>query len=250
MSKKKNEGAVVPIENQVQGMAPAQMLAMALDSTKEVDLGKVEKMMELQFRFEKNEAEKAFIAALSAFKANPPRIVKNTHVNYSTSKGVTDYKHATAGQVVEEIEKGLQPHGMTLTFKSDQDEKGRIKVTAVLTHILGHSKETSLSSASDQSGGKNSIQAIGSAVTYLKRYTALLITGLETYDSDDDCRAADDKQVETLDKRELSEILDLINTRQVKEAAFLKLCGVSAPEEITRDKFQMARTLLLTKPVK
>ena len=42
----------------------------------------------------------------------------------------------------------------------------------------------------DTSGGKNNIQAMGSAVSYLERYTLLAITGLSTKEMDDDGRGA------------------------------------------------------------
>ena len=51
---------------------------------------------------------------------------------------------------------------------------------------MGHSESTTLQSPPDASGGKNSIQAIGSAVTYLSRYTLLAITGLATGENEDD----------------------------------------------------------------
>jgi hypothetical protein len=48
-----------------------------------------------------------------------------------------------------------------------------------------------MNSGPDDSGGKNKIQAIASAKSYLERYTLLAITGLATKDMDDDGRATD-----------------------------------------------------------
>jgi hypothetical protein len=55
---------------------------------------------------------------------------------------------------------------------------------------MGHSESTSLSASPDTSGSKNAIQAIGSTVSYLQRYTILALTGLATEDMDDDGHAA------------------------------------------------------------
>jgi hypothetical protein len=54
---------------------------------------------------------------------------------------------------------------------------------------MGHSERTTLSATADTSGSKNSIQAIGSTVTYLQRYTLLAAVGLAA-GGDDDGQAA------------------------------------------------------------
>jgi hypothetical protein len=61
-----------------------------------------------------------------------------------------------------------------------------VKVTCKLTHKQGHSEEVTLEAPLDTSGGKNNIQAMGSSVSYLERYTLLAITGLATKEQDDD----------------------------------------------------------------
>lgn len=60
-----------------------------------------------------------------------------------------------------------------------------VEVTATLTHSMGHSETTALRSSPDASGGKNGIQAIASATTYLKRHTGFALLGLEGVDDDD-----------------------------------------------------------------
>jgi hypothetical protein len=55
-----------------------------------------------------------------------------------------------------------------------------------VTHVKGHVERCIMKALADESGGKNSIQAIGSAITYLQRYTLLAATGLTSADIDDD----------------------------------------------------------------
>lgn len=153
------------------------------------DLSSIEKLMELQERHDANEAKKAFNTAMSEFKKNPPDILKSKNVSYKTSSGETSYNHADLGQITTVIGAALAEHGLNATWKTEQ-EKG-ITVTCTITHELGHSQSTSLSSPPDTSGGKNSIQAIGSTITYLQRYTLLALTGLAAHDQDDDGAGAD-----------------------------------------------------------
>lgn len=172
-------------------MTPAHMLAIAVEQG--ADLDRLQKLMDLQDRWEANQARKAFTAAMAGFKANPPTLTKNKHVSYANTKGGrTEYDHATHDEVTGKIATALAQHGLSHRWSVVQAE-GRIRVTCVLTHVGGHSEQVEMVSNADDSGGKNSIQAIASAVTYLQRYTLLAITGMSTGDAedDDDGRAAD-----------------------------------------------------------
>ena len=167
-------------------ITPMSMLQMAVSQN--ADLDKLEKLMALQERWEANDARKAYISALADFKSDPLIINKDKHVEFQTSKGVTAYNHATLGNICNIIGAALAKHGLSYRWATEQN--GKIKVTCTLMHSLGHSESVSLESSADESGGKNSIQAIGSAVSYLQRYTLLAITGTATQEQDDDGKGA------------------------------------------------------------
>jgi hypothetical protein len=79
----------------------------------------------------------------------------------------------------------LQSVGIVQTWRST-DLNGKTTVTCILEGF-GHTKEGStLSGPADTSGGKNSIQAIGSTSTYLQRYTLLMTCGIVARGTDDD----------------------------------------------------------------
>lgn len=156
-------------------MTPAELLQMAV--SQKADIEKLTKLMDLQERWEKNEARKAFVAAMKQFKTNPPEIVKNKLVEFETSKGKTSYRHATLDSICDVLTKALSDVGISHSWKVSQD-KEFITVACVLTHEMGHSEETQLMGLPDSSGGKNPIQAVGSTVTYLQRYSMLAACGL------------------------------------------------------------------------
>lgn len=171
----KQEGAITPMV----------MLQMAV--TQDAGLDKMQQLMDLQERWEKNEAKKAYVRAMNAFKANPPEIFKDSNVNYQNSDGTTtSYSHASLANVVKTIGQALAEHKLSHRWDMETKDKGMIKVTCVITHELGHSESVPLEAGADQSGGKNNIQAKGSTVTYLQRYTLLAATGLATTGQDDD----------------------------------------------------------------
>ena len=176
---------------------PGAVLMYAME--KGADMAQIEKLLDLQMKWEANEARKAFVADMAAFKLNPPKIIKDKLVGYENRDGTfTGYKHATLGNVTNAVIEGIAKHGFSHAWEPEQRD-GKIYVTCVITHRLGHSTRTTLESAKDDSGKKNSIQAVSSAVSYLQRYTLLLGTGLATHDqTDDDGQGAEGAAIDKL----------------------------------------------------
>jgi len=164
---------------------PNGLLALAIQ--KDLDIEKLTKLMELQERWQANEAKKLFVAAMTAFKKEPPKVVKDMHVDYTTKAGMrVNYNHASLGNVVASVTEALSQHDMSVNWQTETKEL--VSVTCTITHVAGHSESTSISAKPDDSGGKNAIQAIGSTITYLQRYTLLAICGLATNEFEDDGR--------------------------------------------------------------
>lgn len=162
---------------------PADLVRIAVEQG--ADLDRLTKLMDLQDRWEAKQARNAFVQAMAAFKAEPIEILKRKRVYFETAKGPTEYNHAELSDVCDAIVPALAKHDLSHRWDVRQAD-GQIVVTCILTHASGHSESLTLSSSADQSGNKNSIQAIGSAATYLSRYTLLLITGLATKGLRDD----------------------------------------------------------------
>jgi len=214
------EVAVIETSNTLPVAAsPAAMMQLAMN--KGLDLDKVEKMIELQAKWDAIEAEKAYTMAMAQFKKNPPEIDKNKNVNYQKKDGSwVDYNHATLGNVTKIINSELAKSGFSSGWSMSQDDK-KITVTCTITHKKGHSKSTSLSALPDDSAGKNSIQAIASTVTYLERYTLLALTGLATHDQDDDGVGASKPEIEYINEKKQHIIRDILAADDVNEIAFL-----------------------------
>jgi ERF superfamily protein len=161
-----------PKPSQALAVTPAQMLAVAVNQG--ADLAKLEKLMELQERWEANEARKAYNAAVAEFKKNPPDIIKDKENKQYGSK------YATLANLVNNGSAALAPFGLTVEWKIDQSSQ--IKVTCILKHALGHSEQVSITGAPDDSGAKNKLQQIKSTITYLKGETFQCVTGITARD--------------------------------------------------------------------
>lgn len=210
--------------------APSKLIELAIEKGN-VDLDKLEKVMGLQERWEANEAKKAYHNAMAEFKANPPKIEKDKTVSYGTTK----YNHATLANVTEKVNAELSKYGLSASWRVQQN--GTISVTCKITHVRGHSEETTISAAADTSGAKNSIQAIGSTITYLERYSLFALTGLAAYDQDDDGQAAGSSFI---DEKEKSTILDLCADKNVKVEFFCSKFNIKTLDELPKSRYQQA----------
>jgi hypothetical protein len=175
---------------------------------------------------------------MAAFKKYPPEIFKDKDVGFTSQKtgGKTSYSHATLGNVTSKINAALSVHGLSAGWTTEQKEKAII-VTCKITHEMGHSESTSLTAYPDDSGNKNSIQAIGSTITYLERYTILALTGLATHDQDDD---AENAEVKYLTEEQRSRLVDAIADTGVDSVEFLKWLGYESIEAIEEKDYNRA----------
>jgi hypothetical protein len=173
-------------ENQIQATTPDQLLTLAVD--KNLDIDKLEKLLAMKERWDKEQARKDFFSALSDFQIECPELRKTKKVSFNTkSGGLTEYNYAPLADIDRQIKKVMKDKGLSKRWEIT-DVNGKTKVTCLITHVNGHTERTEMESASDESGGKNAIQAKGSAIEYMKRYTLIGALGLTTADTDIDGR--------------------------------------------------------------
>jgi len=144
-------------------------------------------MMELQDRWEANEARKAYNLAFSDFKAEAVRVIKARQVTDGPLKGKA---YAELYSVVDAVTPALSKHGLGASWKISKDDKDWIEVTCTLRHVQGHSESVSMGGPPDTGGAKNPIQARASTVSYLERYTLKAVAGIAEGGQDDDGNGA------------------------------------------------------------
>lgn len=218
---------------------PSALLAMAVQQG--ADLDKLERLMALQERWEKNESVKAYSAAFSAFKAEAVTIIKSTAVKAGPLDGK---RYAELHDVVNAVTPALSRHGLSAAWRITKDEKDWLEVTCTIKHVAGHSESVSMGGPPDAGGAKNAIQARASTVTYLSRYTLKAITGLAEQNDDTDGNAVKlamtglaDDQVESLIEQ-IKSAPNLPATMEIWEANNAKL--VALPEQHARLKAAVA----------
>lgn len=165
---------------------PTNLIAQAID--KGADIATLEKLMDLQERFEANKARKLFFEEFTAFQAECPDLRKTKKVSFELKTGGnTSYNYAPLADITRQISKTLKDPSLSYRWEI-QDDGNNIKVTCLISHVDGHTERTTMQGIADTSGSKNPMQARGSAVEYLKRYTLIGALGISTADSDIDGR--------------------------------------------------------------
>jgi hypothetical protein len=220
---------------------PGDILNRAVAEGK-IDL--VERLIPLYERWEKGEARKAFETALAQARAEIKPIVKNRAVDFTSPKGRTNYLYEDLAEIARAVDPIMGKNGISYRFRTHNPPNEPITV-ACIVFGHGHIEENSLSAGRDETGNKNSIQAIGSTVTYLQRYTLKAALGLAA--SNDDDGQASGTSVGPINPEQADEITKLVAESKAKIDPFLKYFGAESISDISASRYNEAVTMLRAK---
>ena len=233
---------VQPEATSVVAITPMDMLDRAVQSGQSIEV--LTKLMDLQERWEKNQARKAFDEAIALAKAEIPPILKNREVDFTGKTGIrTHYRHEDLAEIARTVDPILGKNGLSYRFRATSNINEPVAVTCILSHRLGHSEETTLTAGRDDSGNKNSIQAVGSSITFLQRYTLKVALGLAA-SNDDDGRTSSAGSVATITDEQVAELSKLLTDTGSNLTLFLKKIKLESLTEIRADKFDDAIKLI------
>jgi hypothetical protein len=109
-------------------------------------------------------------------------------------------------------------------------------------------ESVSLTGQPDTGPGRNAIQAIGSTITYLQRYTLMAITGTAASDQDDDGKGS--ARSEYITDEQADEVTALLHSTGSDFAGFLRWAQVETVHEIGRKDFRRILAALEAKAKK
>ena len=215
-------------------MTPVQMAYQLISSG--ADFASVKEMMALSKELAAEKARATFNEAVALAKAEIPVIVKN-------ARGHNNKAYANFAAYAAVVDPVIAKHGLRYRFRSEQSD--RIIVTCVLSHKDGHSEENSLAGPADNSGSKNAIQAIGSTLTYLQRYTLIQALGLAASDDDDGQKhGKTEDQLRTITEDQQAQLRDLISASGADEQRFLKLGNLDRLSDMKEADYPAALAML------
>jgi hypothetical protein len=168
----------------------------------DVDIDKMERLLQMQERVMDRQAMMAYSAAMAAMQTELPSIEERGQTNNGF--------YATLEDIVDTVRPIMQKHGFAVSFRIQTQERG-IQITGVLMHKDGHREETSMLLPADISGNKNAVQAFGSSTSYGKRYVLCALLNITTRGQDDNGNASTKAGIKTVTAFQAGQIQRLIS---------------------------------------
>jgi hypothetical protein len=224
----------------VANLTPMEMLNRAVAQGAGIEV--LEKLMALQERWESNQARKAFDEAMSSAKSEIPTITKNRQVGFESKKeGArnTSYRHEDLAEIARTVDPILSKYGLSYRFRTKNEPNQPITVTCIVSHRDGHCEENTLQAGRDDTGNKNSIQAVGSTITYLQRYTLKAALGLAA-SNDDDGKRSEEPPVGPLTEEQVIQLREKIESVGLDNVRFCAKWGIESVADFPAAKFNEA----------
>lgn len=161
--------------------SPMQLLAMATKMGADVE--KMSKLLDLQERWEANQAKKAFNEAMAGFQGECPVIKKGT-AGGQTKAGKIAYRYATLGAIVDQTRHLLEKHGLSYAIKTEFPD-GQVKAICIVKHAAGHTEQSEVvMPLATRTEIMSAPQQVAATITFAKRYAFVNAFGIMT-DADD-----------------------------------------------------------------
>ena len=152
----------------------------------EFDVAKFESLLRMQREIVHEQGRREFNQAMSAAQTAMAPIVRdaqNTHTNSKYAK-------------LETIDREMRPiytsHGFAVRYGSAEPvHDGWIRITCTVSHVGGYAETHFLDSPPDTAGSqgkanKTPVQAVGSSISYLRRYLLTMAFNIVLADDDND----------------------------------------------------------------
>ena len=153
------------------------------------DVQKFGELLRMQREMEHDQSRRAFNQAMAITQADMPPVVRS-----ATNKHLGN-KYAKLEDVDREMRPIYTAHGFSVRFGSAPAPEGYIRITCTVAHASGYFEENYLDAPTNNVGSQGGrtattgVQAVGSAVTYLRRYLLGMVFNIVLADDDDDGEA-------------------------------------------------------------
>lgn len=209
---------------------------------KDIDVSKLDALLRMQREIVADEARIKFNQALARMTTGKLRVKKNGRVDLGKDKGGYDF--ATWPDMDDVLRPLMEREGFTLSFNMETKDGGGAVVCGTLLHTDGHSRTVSVPLALDAGAGRNNLQAMGSTLSYGKRYCAEMLFNIVREGADDDGKLGGTAFITAA---QVAEIEQLITSGNIPRDPFLEWIGAVRVENIQAADFTTAKNALLKK---
>ncbi len=179
--------------------SPEGLIAQAIAGGANIET--LERLMVMQEKWQATKAREAFVNAMTVFQTSCPVLKKTKDVMNKDGRSVR-YSFAPIDSIIQQIKKPLKEAGLTYRWEV-KNEAGKMPVTCIVTHVLGHSEQSTFDVPTDEGGFMTAPQKVASALTFAKRYSLVNVLGIATSDSDDDATTVNKEPEAKSDKAKI-----------------------------------------------
>ena len=211
-----------------------------------VNVDAMRAILDMQRQLQQDQAERSLNEALS--RLDIPHVKKNGKIPLKDKDGnIRDLAFAKWEDIDTVIRPLLRTEGFSLSFTAPArvGDGGGATMTGWLAHREGAKREATISLPLDTGPGRNNLQAMGSTISYGKKYLAFMLLNIVTEGVDDDGNSA-----EPIDAKQAEALKNKIKETNSDVKRFLKLFGVDAVDKIQKRDFEKAVALLAVKEQK
>lgn len=195
-----------------------------------VDVDKMHELLKLQDSIMKRQAEAEFNQAMADATGEIQRVAKMGKVD--TGKG--KYSFARWEDMDRMLRPVMQKFGFSLSFDAQERQGGGLMITGTIRHRSGHSQTASMPLPVDEGPGRNKLQAMGSTLSYGKRYCAEMLFNIVRENADDDGVQG---FVRTVDAAQAKAIQDMVAEIGMPLADVLRHFGANSIQELPANQF-------------
>lgn len=213
----------------------------------QVDISKMKELLAMKERIDAQAASTAFNVAMRDAQAEIPAVLRDSQNEHTRSR------YAKLEAIDAQIRPIYTRHGFSLSFNSPTTDDSGVTVSCTAFHASGHSRDYQLSGSLDGAGSqgksnKTNIQALGSTVTYLRRYLTCMIFNVVLTNEDNDGNVG--KSATAITQEQADNVECLISELGLDPKAltnFLTIMEAKTVREIKADRYRQAMTLLQAK---
>ncbi|VEJ46140.1 ERF family protein [Bartonella vinsonii] len=215
--------------------AMERILTRALES--DVDMDRLERLIALREKEIERQNYERFASDLSNMQIEYQKIQKNSTNTHTNSQ------YATLDQYIDAVKNTLAKHRFSLFSRIKEQSSDSIIIEMTLTHPSGNKISTEGKFPYDTKGCKSTIQSVGSAITYARRYLLGMLLNVVSEDDDTDGNTPIKKAF----PQQINEIRRLMVQTNTEEGNVLTYAKVEKLDDMSEGQAQTVLHLLKDK---
>ncbi|WP_273791660.1 MULTISPECIES: ERF family protein [unclassified Bartonella] len=220
-----------------------RILNKALDS--DVDMDRLERLLDLREQEIKRQERQNFVRDLSAVQMAYKNIEQNAINKHTNSK------YATLDQYIDAVKDGLATYKFALFYRIKNQTEKNVTIEITLSHPSGNEISTEGTFPIDSTGSKNSIQSLGSTLTYARRYLLGMLLNLASKEDDTDGQMQakeDDTNNQKVSSKQIKQIEELIEQTESDKNKLLSYAKVEKLTDMSCETADDVLKILESKP--